>query len=159
MLKIGKYNNLTILRDTKVGLFLGDAEKDPEGVHDVLLPNKYVPNEFEIGENSPDGVLTERLVSTAFLWHNYGNSTIGSKEDIERVKANTLRVFYEKYYQPDNATLIVGGNFNTDKALEYIATYFSTIKRPTRALAKTYTVEPAQDGERYVELKRNGDVQ
>ncbi|KQB41899.1 GntR family transcriptional regulator [Flavobacterium sp. L1I52] len=50
MLKIGKYNNLTILRDTKVGLFLGDPENDPEGIHDVLLPNKYVPNEFEIGE-------------------------------------------------------------------------------------------------------------
>lgn len=50
MLKIGKYNNLKILRDTKVGLFLGDPEKDPEGIHDVLLPNKYVPNEFEIGE-------------------------------------------------------------------------------------------------------------
>ncbi|HTG66442.1 MAG TPA: S1-like domain-containing RNA-binding protein [Flavobacterium sp.] len=50
MLKIGKYNSLKILRDTKVGLFLGDPEKDPEGIHDVLLPNKYVPNEFEIGE-------------------------------------------------------------------------------------------------------------
>lgn len=50
MLKIGKYNHLTILRDTKVGLFLGDSENDPEGIHDVLLPNKYVPNEFEIGE-------------------------------------------------------------------------------------------------------------
>ncbi|MEL1241389.1 CvfB family protein [Flavobacterium flavipallidum] len=50
MLKIGKYNNLTILRDTKVGLFLGDAEKDPEGIHDVLLPNKYVPKEFKIGD-------------------------------------------------------------------------------------------------------------
>ena len=50
MLKIGKYNSLTILRDTKVGLFLGNLEKDPEGIHDVLLPNKYVPNEFEIGE-------------------------------------------------------------------------------------------------------------
>ena len=50
MLKIGKYNNLTILRDTKMGLFLGDPENDPEGIHDVLLPNKYVPNEFEIGE-------------------------------------------------------------------------------------------------------------
>ena len=118
-----------------------------------------VRNEFEIGENSPEGVLSERLVSTAFLWHNYGNSTIGSKEDIERVKAKTLRVFYEKYYQPDNATLIVGGNFNTDKALDYIGKYFSGIKRPTRVLEKTYTVEPAQDGERYVELKRNGDVQ
>jgi len=50
MLKIGKYNSLKILRDTKVGLFLGDPEKDHEGIHDVLLPNKYVPNEFEIGE-------------------------------------------------------------------------------------------------------------
>src|SRR6218665_1891918 len=50
MLEIGKYNTLTILRDTKVGLFLGDPENDPEGVHDVLLPNKYVPKEFEIGE-------------------------------------------------------------------------------------------------------------
>lgn len=50
MLKIGKYNSLMILRDTKVGLFLGNPEQDPEGIHDVLLPNKYVPNEFEIGE-------------------------------------------------------------------------------------------------------------
>ncbi|WP_281632667.1 CvfB family protein [Flavobacterium luteolum] len=50
MLEIGKYNTLTILRDTKVGLFLGSPEKDPEGVHDVLLPNKYVPKVFEIGE-------------------------------------------------------------------------------------------------------------
>lgn len=50
MIEIGKYNTLTILRDTKVGLFLGDPEKDPEGVHDILLPNKYVPKEFEIGE-------------------------------------------------------------------------------------------------------------
>lgn len=118
-----------------------------------------VRNEFEIGENSPESVLSERLVSTAFLWHNYGNSTIGSKEDIERVKAKTLRVFYEKYYQPDNATLVIAGNFNTDKALEYISKYFSNIKKPSRILEKTYTVEPAQDGERYVELKRNGDVQ
>ncbi|MCR4029267.1 MULTISPECIES: S1 RNA-binding domain-containing protein [Flavobacterium] len=50
MLEIGKYNTLTILRDTKVGLFLGDPENDPDGIHDVLLPNKYVPKVFEIGE-------------------------------------------------------------------------------------------------------------
>jgi predicted RNA-binding protein (virulence factor B family) len=50
MLEIGKYNTLTILRDTKVGLFLGDPENDPDGVYDVLLPNKYVPKVFEIGE-------------------------------------------------------------------------------------------------------------
>jgi predicted RNA-binding protein (virulence factor B family) len=50
MIEIGKYNTLTILRDTKVGLFLGNPETDPEGINDILLPNKYVPNEFEIGE-------------------------------------------------------------------------------------------------------------
>lgn len=118
-----------------------------------------VRNEFEIGENNPDAVLNERIISTAYLWHNYGNSTIGSKEDIERVKADRLRVFYEKYYQPDNATLIIGGKFDEKKALEYINRYFSVIPRPARVLDKTYTVEPAQDGERFVELKRAGDVQ
>lgn len=50
MIEIGKYNTLTILRDTKVGLFLGNEEQDPEGKHDILLPNKYVPNDFRIGE-------------------------------------------------------------------------------------------------------------
>lgn len=50
MIDIGKYNTLTILRDTKVGLFLGNPKEDPDGIHDILLPNKYVPNQFEIGE-------------------------------------------------------------------------------------------------------------
>lgn len=116
-----------------------------------------VRNEFEIGENNPDGVLQDRILSSAYLWHNYGNSTIGSKEDIERVKANTLRVFYEKYYQPDNSTLIIAGKFDEQKALQYVGQYFGAIPRPKRVLDKTYTIEPAQDGEKYVELKRAGD--
>ena len=50
MIQIGKYNTLTILRDTKVGLFLGNPQEDPEGINDILLPNKYVPHNFEIGD-------------------------------------------------------------------------------------------------------------
>jgi predicted RNA-binding protein (virulence factor B family) len=46
MINIGKYNTLTILRDTKVGLFLGNGNE----AEDILLPNKYVPNNFEIGD-------------------------------------------------------------------------------------------------------------
>jgi predicted RNA-binding protein (virulence factor B family) len=46
MIAIGKYNTLTILRDTKVGLFLGNGNE----AEDILLPNKYVPQQFEIGE-------------------------------------------------------------------------------------------------------------
>ncbi|MEP7322869.1 MAG: pitrilysin family protein, partial [Saprospiraceae bacterium] len=118
-----------------------------------------VRNEFEIGENDPSGVLNERVLSSMYVWHNYGASTIGSKEDIERVKADNLRVFYQKYYQPDNAVLIIGGKFEEKKALEYTQQYFSVIPKPTRVLQPTYTVEPAQDGERLVSLRRVGDIQ
>ena len=116
-----------------------------------------VRNEFEIGENNPAGVLQEKVYSTAYMWHNYGNSTIGSKEDIERVKANTLRKFYEKYYQPDNATLIIAGKFDEANALKYIAENFSILPKPTRELGGTYTVEPPQDGEKKVILNRSGE--
>lgn len=124
---------------------------------DLSKEFSVVRNEFEIGENNPDGVLQERILSAAYLWHNYGKSTIGSKEDIERVKASTLRVFYEKYYQPDNSTLIVAGKFDEKKALQYVGQYFGAIPRPKRVLDKTFTIEPAQDGEKYVELNRAGD--
>lgn len=118
-----------------------------------------VRNEFEIGENFPSGVLMERIISSAYLWHNYGNSTIGSKEDIERVKATSLKNFYTKYYQPNNATLIVGGKFDEKKTLDLISKYFAIIPKSKQVIEQTYTVEPAQDGERFVELKRNGDLQ
>lgn len=50
MIEIGKFNTLTILRDTKVGLYLGNPSIDVDGIHDILLPNKYVPREFIIGD-------------------------------------------------------------------------------------------------------------
>jgi zinc protease len=117
-----------------------------------------VRNEFEAGENAPDQILQERVLSTMYLWHNYGKSPIGSKEDIERVPIANLAAFYRKYYQPDNATLIIGGKFDEKKTLALIAGYFGKIPRPARVLVQPYTVEPPQDGERYVELRRNGDI-
>ena len=56
-----------------------------------------VRNEFERGENSPASVLRERVASTAYLWHNYGKSTIGSKDDLEKVPVDRLAEFYKKY--------------------------------------------------------------
>jgi zinc protease len=58
-----------------------------------------VRNEFEMGENNPAGVLEERVMSTAYLWHNYGQSTIGSKEDMNLFYPEP-QAFYRKYYQP-----------------------------------------------------------
>src|SRR5450432_2223346 len=71
-----------------------------------------VRNEFEMGENDPENVLEERALSTAYLWHNYGHSTIGSREDIERVPIDRLQAFWRKYYQPDNVVLLVAGKFD-----------------------------------------------
>src|SRR5256885_15623533 len=68
-----------------------------------------VRNEFERGENSATRVLEERVVATAYLWHNYGKSTIGSRADIENVPIDRLAAFYRKDYQPDNVVLAISG--------------------------------------------------
>jgi zinc protease len=116
-----------------------------------------VRNEFERGENSPQSVLRERVEATAYLWHNYGKSTIGSKDDIEKVPVERLAAFYKKYYQPDNAFLVLTGRMDEAKTLQMVADSMGKLPRPTRKLDTEYTVEPAQDGQRFVELRRVGE--
>lgn len=118
-----------------------------------------VRNEFEMGENSPLGVLWDRIVATAFLWHNYGKSTIGARSDVENVPIDRLQAFYKKYYQPDNAVLMITGKFDEQKALGYVSKYFGAIPKPERQLSNFYTQDPTQDGERSVVLRRTGTVQ
>jgi zinc protease len=142
---------LDLESDRMINSFI--AKKDLDSEFSV------VRNEFESGENSPFRVLMQRVLSGAFLWHNYGKSTIGNRSDIERVPIENLQAFYKKYYQPDNAVVTVAGKIDESKTLAMINEYFGKIPKPTRVLPKSYTVEPTQDGERFVELKRTGDVQ
>jgi zinc protease len=141
--------------DRMVNSFVAEADLESEMT--------VVRNEMESGENSPLGILIERTMSTAYLWHNYGKSTIGSRSDVEGVPIERLQAFYRKYYQPDNAMLVVAGNFDADEALDLIVERFGSIPRPERTgndiLYPTYTDEPTQDGERTVTLRRVGDVQ
>jgi zinc protease len=118
-----------------------------------------VRNEFEAGENSPDRILFQRAMETAYAWHNYGKSPIGNRSDIENVPARKLAAFYQKYYQPDNAVLTIAGKFNEGQTLAWIAEAFGRIAKPQRTLEPTYTTEPTQDGERFVALRRVGDTQ
>jgi zinc protease len=118
-----------------------------------------VRNEFESGENSPGSVLFQRIQQLAFPWHNYGNAIIGNRSDIELVPIDRLQAFYRTWYQPDNALLIVAGRFDEARAAELAAKHFGAIPRPSRALPKLYTIEPTQDGERRVTLRRSGDNQ
>jgi len=126
---------------------------------DLLSEMTVVRNEFEMGENQPQSILMQRLMATAYEWHNYGKTTIGNRSDIERVPLDNLRRFYTKYYQPDNIMVVVAGKFEQKEALELLEKYFGTLKVPDRELPKTYTEEPIQDGERVVVLRRVGDVQ
>jgi len=142
---------LDLESDRMVNSFI--AKKDLESEMTV------VRNEFESGENNPLGVLEERVTSTAYLWHNYGKSTIGSRADLENVPIDRLQAFYKKNYQPDNAVLAVAGKIDEAKTLELMNQYFGPTPKPERELQKTYTLDPTQDGERSVTLKRVGDVQ
>lgn len=125
---------------------------------DLASEMTVVRNEFERGENNHFRVLMQRIFSSAYEWHNYGKSTIGNRSDIERVPVKNLRQFYTRFYQPDNAVLVVAGKFDEDFALEKIEQHFGSIPAPERELNTTYTEEPAQDGEHRVSVRRVGDV-
>ena len=79
---------------------------------DLAKEFSVVRNEFEKTENQPNIVLEDKVLATAYQWHNYGKSTIGSRSDIERVPIENLRAFYKRYYQPDNPSQIVAGKFD-----------------------------------------------
>ena len=148
---------LDLESDRMVNSFI--AKKDLDSEFSV------VRNEFESGENSPTSVLLERTMATAFLWHNYGNTTIGARADLENVPIERLQAFYRRYYQPDNAMLVVAGKFDEARTLRLVQEKFGRVPKPVRSLDRgnmlfpTYTAEPTQDGERTVTLRRVGDVQ
>jgi zinc protease len=142
---------LDLEADRMVNSFIAKKDLDSEMT--------VVRNELESGENSPTRVLLERVESTAYLWHNYGKSTIGARSDLENVPIDRLQAFYRAHYQPDNATLLVSGRFDEPRTLAMVVEYFGGIAKPTRTLQRLYTAEPTQDGERTVTVRRVGDVQ
>jgi zinc protease len=142
---------LDLEADRMVNSFISKADLDSEMT--------VVRNELESGENSPLNVLVQRVRATAFLWHNYGKPVIGARSDLENVPIDRLQAFYRRYYQPDNAMLVVAGKIDEAKTLALVAKYFGPVPRPDRALPPIYTSEPVQDGERSVTLRRVGDVQ
>ncbi len=142
---------LSLESDRMVNSFVAQEDLDSEMT--------VVRNELEIGENSPFRSLMSQMLSSAYTWHNYSKSTIGARSDVENVDIQNLKDFYKKYYQPDNATLIIAGRFEEQKMLALVKKYFGKIKKPKRQLPPLYTVEPPQVGERSVTVRRVGDAQ
>ncbi len=142
---------LDLEADRMVNSFI--AKKDLDSEFSV------VRNELERGENSPFRMLFQRSLAVAFDWHNYGKTTIGARSDLENVPIDRLKAFYKKYYQPDNAVLLVAGKFDEAKTLKLVVEKFGAIPKPERVIPPTYTTEPTKDGERSVVIRRVGDVQ
>ncbi len=142
---------LDLEADRMAHSFIAQADLDSEMT--------VVRNELEMAENDPEHVLQERMRSAAYLWHAYGKSPIGDRSDVEHVPIANLQAFYRKYYQPDDAVLVVAGKIDSATALSRVAETFGAIPRPARALPTVWTREPAQDGERLITLRRVGDVQ
>lgn len=136
------------LADSMVNSFIARRDLDTEMT--------VVRNEMEMGENSPQRMLYQRTLALMFDWHNYGKDVIGARSDVENVDIARLQAFYRRYYQPDNATLIVSGSFDPQRVLRRVAATFGAVPRPKRALAPHYTLDPAQDGERSLTLRRVG---
>ena len=142
---------LDLEADRMVNSFIAKKDLDSEMT--------VVRNEFESGENSPFAVVLKRVMGAAYDWHNYSKLTIGNRSDIENVPIDRLQAFYKRYYQPDNAVLLVAGKFDPAKTLALIVAKFGSTPRPTRVLPPIYTTEPTQDGERTVVVRRTGDTQ
>src|SRR5216117_2303674 len=140
---------LDLEADRMVNSFVAQKDLDSEMT--------VVRNEFERGENSPMDVLEERVMSVAYDWHNYGKLPIGARSDIEGVPIERLQAFYRTYYQPDNALLLIAGKIDEAATLALVQQYFGRVPRPQRTLQPNYTMEPTQDGERAVTLRRVGE--
>ena len=116
-----------------------------------------VRSEYEGGENDPSTALTKAVRLAAYEVHPYRWMTIGFRSDIENIDRDEMYAYYQKYYVPNNATIVMVGDFNTKDALAMAQKYFGGI--PSKPITPTFTTpEPEQQGERRVTVRRAGTV-
>jgi zinc protease len=130
--------------------FIADADRQSEMT--------VVRNELERGQNEPSMVLDEAVYATAFREHPYHHPTIGWRADVENVPTARLKAFYDTFYHPNNATLIVVGDFERASTLELINEHFGAFEATQESIPEVYTDEPQQQGERRLVIKRAGKL-
>lgn len=117
-----------------------------------------VRNELERGEDEPSDLLMNMVYATAFREHPYHHPVIGWRSDVEGVPLARLRKFYDDFYYPDNATLVVVGDFDKAETLSLIDKLFSPIPRSKEKMPAVYTKEPKQEGERRFVVSRGKEL-
>ncbi|OHB48949.1 MAG: hypothetical protein A2106_05180 [Planctomycetes bacterium GWF2_40_8] len=107
-------------------------------------------------ENSPFGLLIEQLNAATYTAHPYGWPVIGWMSDIANMKKAEVSRYFQQYYSPNNAVIVVVGDINPDEVIKLIERYFGDVQSQPPPPDVT-TVEPEQRGERriYVEYDAN----
>ena len=130
--------------------FIADADRQSEMT--------VVRNELERGQNEPMLVLDEAVYAAAFREHPYHHPTIGWRADVENVPTARLKEFYDTFYHPNNATVIVAGDFARGRALALVEQYFGAFPASPAPIPEVYTDEPPQQGERRLRIRRAGEL-
>ncbi len=144
----------------KVDMVLG---LEADRMRHLLLDPKEIDSERQVvmeerrtrTEDDPDGLISEEMSSLAFKAHPYRWPIIGWMEDIKRINPGELRAFYDTYYQPSNAILVLVGDVKTPEVMERVRRLFGPIPRGPE-LPPVTAVEPPQIDERRVLVSKAG---
>jgi zinc protease len=106
-------------------------------------------------DNQPYGRLNEIVYDQAFTVHPYKHPTIGSMEDLEAASIADVRDFFHTYYVPNNATLVLAGDFDSKEALQLVEQYLGRVPKSSKPVPRDIPKEPPQTKERRVRLEAN----
>lgn len=148
----------TATRDALDQMLFIEAERmanclyEPE---DCESERTVIISELQGGENDPDQLLDIEVTATAFKAHSYRHPTIGWLSDLQTMTRDDLYGYYRRHYVPNNATLVVVGDVETDDALSRVEQRFGAIPSAPQP-ERVRTIEPAQLGERRVTIVKEG---
>ena len=144
----------------ELGLFI-ESERMAKSAFEpseVESERQVVISEREGGENYPTTILREELFATAFHVHPYRWPVVGWKNDLKTMTRDDLFSHYKKFYNPNNATLILVGNIDPKEAMNKIRQYFSNIEPHDRPKQELPYQEPEQMGERTSNIVKPGSL-
>ena len=142
-----------------VGLAL-EADRMQNSVFDpdeVEAERTVILSEREGSENSPQYVLWEEVQAAAYKTHPYQWGVIGWTSDLKSMTREDLYEYYRQHYIPNNATLIVVGDFNTSSLIKQVEAHFGSLP-PGESIPGPSTIEPKQQGERRVTVRKEGYI-
>jgi zinc protease len=140
-------------------------ELESDRVRGLTLPPEEFKKEIKVvqeerrwrTEDSPNALTYEQFMATAFMNSPYHNPVIGWMTDLENLKVEDLRAWYERWYAPNNAVLVVVGDVEPDKVFELAKKYYAPLKPSDLPTIKPQTEAP-QKGLRTIQVKAPAEV-